>query len=137
IILLDKYQERRGSSWRFPVLAVAVGLYLPFELDSAIFVGGVIAWLVARYQSKRKAAKAEQFEKSRQASDRTGLLLASGLITGEALIGILLAVPIVLTEGKQIFQIVDQPVTSLLGLAVVIAVCYWLYNHARKSFDKA
>ncbi|MDX1479111.1 MAG: oligopeptide transporter, OPT family [Saprospiraceae bacterium] len=137
IILLDKYQERRGSSWRFPVLAVAVGLYLPFELDSAIFVGGVIAWLVARYQAKRKTAKADNFAKAESASNRTGLLLASGLITGEALIGILLAVPIVLTEGRQIFQIVDQPVTSLLGLAVVIAVCYWLYNHARKSFDEA
>ena len=45
IIILDKIQEKRNS-FRLPVLAIAVGLYLPFELDSAIWVGGVIALLV-------------------------------------------------------------------------------------------
>ncbi|MCB0685427.1 MAG: oligopeptide transporter, OPT family, partial [Saprospiraceae bacterium] len=53
IIILDQWQERRGG-FRLPVLAIAVGLYLPFELDSAIWVGGVIALLVSRYQIRRK-----------------------------------------------------------------------------------
>ena len=46
IILLDQIQLRRGSDFRIPVLAVAVGVYLPFELDSAIMLGGLIAWLL-------------------------------------------------------------------------------------------
>src|SRR5690606_33821923 len=40
IIVADQYLKRIGATFRMPVLAVAVGLYLPFELDSSIFVGG-------------------------------------------------------------------------------------------------
>ena len=35
-----------------PILAVAVGLYLPFELDSSIFIGGLIAWLLEKGYQK-------------------------------------------------------------------------------------
>lgn len=136
IIILDKYQERRGSSWRFPVLAVAVGLYLPFELDSAIMVGGIIAWLVSRYQAKKKSSAGEQYTTAKEASGRTGLLLASGLITGEALIGIALAIPIVIFDGRQIFQVLENPIPSLVGFIVVMAVCIWLYRLTTRSFDK-
>jgi putative OPT family oligopeptide transporter len=62
---------------RAPML-IAVGMYLPFDTTSAIFVGGVIRWLADR----RSAAAAES----------QGTLLASGLIAGEAITGILLAV---------------------------------------------
>ena len=43
IILADRRQERRGSDLRFPVLAVALGIYLPLKLSATIFLGGVIA----------------------------------------------------------------------------------------------
>jgi putative OPT family oligopeptide transporter len=42
IILLDIRQEKRGSDFRIPVLAVAVGIYLPIELTVPIFIGGMI-----------------------------------------------------------------------------------------------
>ena len=60
---------------RAPML-IAVGMYLPFETSSAIFVGGLIRWIADR------AGAAED----------KGTLLASGLIAGEAIVGILLAV---------------------------------------------
>lgn len=43
IILADEYLKRKKSNFKMPVLAVAVGLYLPFEFDSSIFIGGLIA----------------------------------------------------------------------------------------------
>jgi putative OPT family oligopeptide transporter len=43
IILADEYLKRKKSNFKMPVLSVAVGLYLPFELDSSIFIGGLIA----------------------------------------------------------------------------------------------
>ena len=85
VILLDRRQERRGSEFRLPVLAVALGIYLPFKLSAAIFLGGIIAALVKRAIGER-----------REPSQR-GLLFAAGLITGEALMGIMLAMPIALT----------------------------------------
>ena len=42
IIMLDIRQEKRGSDFRIPVLAVAVGIYLPIELTVPIFIGGLI-----------------------------------------------------------------------------------------------
>lgn len=85
LIILDKIQEARGSSFRFPVLAVAVGVYLPLGLSVPIFIGGVLAHLV----KKRSESLPEEQWIQRE---NTGLLLASGLITGEALMGVLVAV---------------------------------------------
>jgi putative OPT family oligopeptide transporter len=85
LIALDKVQEKRGSSFRFPVLAVAVGIYLPFGLSVLIFGGAVLSWWVHRQGVARYgAAAAGRLE-------NTGLLLASGLITGEALMGVVVA----------------------------------------------
>ena len=84
LIVLDKIQEKRDSSFRFPVLAVAVGIYLPLGLSVPIFIGGVLAWLV-----KRRSADLEPAQWTRR--EGLGLLVASGLITGEALMGVLVA----------------------------------------------
>ena len=136
IIILDKMQERRGS-FRLPVLAIAVGLYLPFELDSAIWVGGVIALLVSRYQQSRKAGLNGTFEKASQMSNQTGLLFASGLITGEALIGILLAIPVAVSGRTDVFSLMEDPIGSLPGLLVVGLICVWMYRLARQAFDRS
>jgi len=69
---------------RSPML-VAVGMYLPFDTSSAIFVGGVLKWMVDRMAQKRSAEQKLVIEER-------GTLLASGLIAGEAIVGILLAV---------------------------------------------
>ena len=66
-------------------MLIAVGMYLPFDTSAAIFAGGAIQWLARKFQEGATAqglAKAEE----------TGTLLASGLIAGEAIAGILLAV---------------------------------------------
>ena len=112
-IIIDIFQERRGSSFRVPVLAVAVGIYLPFELDSAIMVGGIIAWLVSNKLNSRES--------------HSGLLLASGLITGEALIGIALAIPIVIVGSGDFMAITDRPI-MILGIVVILLVCWFMYK---------
>ena len=89
VILIDLILEQRGGTFRMPVLAVAVGIYLPLELGAAILLGGILSWW-----SGQRGAPTQSDDDS-----GTGLLLACGLITGEALIGILLAAVIVLSEG--------------------------------------
>ncbi|MBK8502930.1 MAG: oligopeptide transporter, OPT family [Saprospiraceae bacterium] len=135
IIILDQIQEKRNS-FRLPVLAIAVGLYLPFELDSSIWVGGVIALMVSRYQRRHRKQINGSFEEAKQRSDHTGLLVASGLITGEALIGILLAVPVAITGSTNVFALMEKPIGSLPGLLLVGFVCIWLYLIAAKAFRK-
>ena len=118
IIMLDIRQEKRGSDFRIPVLAVAVGIYLPIELTVPIFIGGMINHL-----GKKAGALA--------AAEKKGLLLASGLITGEALMGILVAVPIFVTGNKDWWP--SNPGYDLLGIAAFLGVIYWLFNAAGKK----
>lgn len=130
IILIDKYQESRGSDFRVPVLAVAVGLYLPFELDSAIMVGGIIAWAVGRYKRQQPSWNEEAENES-----GPGLLFASGLITGEALIGIFLAIPVAIYGSGDIMALLENPLPSVIGLVVVLGICAWLYSIGKRELD--
>ncbi|MBN2138906.1 MAG: oligopeptide transporter, OPT family [Sedimentisphaerales bacterium] len=128
IVLLDLYLQKIKSSFRTPVLAVAIGFYLPFELSVPIFAGGLIHQALKSY-GKRRSDKAEEIE----GSSRSGLLFASGLITGEALMGILLAVPIVILAKKNIsLPLWKMTGGSLLGIALLIAVACWLYKTAKE-----
>ena len=117
IILIDEWLAARRASFRAPVLAVAIGVYLPLELAVPIFLGGLIHWLVSR----------------RGAAANSGMLLAAGLITGEALIGILLAVPIVIT-GDTAFLALPKAwqVGSGLGLIVLALVALCLFWTAQQ-----
>jgi len=111
IILLDEWLRRRQAGVRAPVLAVAVGIYLPLEVDTPIFVGGLIAWAVQKRLGREESGAGR------------GILFAAGLITGEALVGILLAVPIVMTGSTELFSVAPswRPGAWLGLLAVTIA----------------
>jgi uncharacterized oligopeptide transporter (OPT) family protein len=82
---------------RAPML-VAVGMYLPFDTSSAIFLGGVMKWTVDRFTASRSPEAIAQVEEK-------GTLLASGLIAGEAILGILLAVAAVASIPSPTFAL--------------------------------
>jgi len=65
-------------------MLIAVGMYLPFDTSSAIFVGGLMKLLADRVVANRTP------EEKKLAEDK-GTFIASGLIAGEAIVGILLA----------------------------------------------
>jgi putative OPT family oligopeptide transporter len=133
IIVLDLLLEARKSSFRTPVLAVAIGFYLPLELSVPIFAGGIIHWAVRGFHKRRNMAR-----KKIEQSNRSGLLFASGLITGEALTGILLAIPIVILKQYEVdLPIIrhywgkTMPFGGWFGAVLLVGVAYWLYLTAR------
>ena len=130
VIILDQIQEKRGAEFRLPVLAVAVGIYLPFELSVPIFIGGIIAWAVQSGMAKKIAiASGDDVDRLTKASDAAknrGLLFASGLITGEALIGILMAIPIVIASSADVLAIVKEPLGTWPGIVLLLVVILWL-----------
>lgn len=67
-------------------MLVAVGMYLPFFSTAAIFVGGVIRWILDRRVAAKEATPEETVR-----AENTGVLLSSGFIAGEALMAVLLA----------------------------------------------
>jgi uncharacterized oligopeptide transporter (OPT) family protein len=133
VIGLDQYLKSIGSKFRTPVLAVTIGIYLPLELAVPIFAGGLIHYAIKRYHTRLRTP-VEQVE----ASGRNGLLFASGLITGEALMGILLAIPIILLKQFDVdLPIIEHlwektmPYGGWLGAVLLLGVAYWLYSTAR------
>ena len=130
IIVVDEALKRRNAPFRAPVLAVAVGIYLPLELSVPIFAGGLIAWLVERQRGMR--GESAQAENTR----RNGVLFAAGLITGEALMGILIAIPIVTSGRADVLALGDRlQFGEPAGLAVVAALAVWLYRAGTRPRD--
>jgi len=125
VIILDEYLRSRGSSFRTPVLAVAIGIYLPFELEVPIFAGGIIHQIIKVYHKRKNTA-----ENIAEESNRRGILFASGLITGEALMGILLAIPIVVSGKSDVLAVLEKPLGSWPGVVLLVAIACWLYHTA-------
>ena len=123
IIAVDLHLKKIDADWHAPVLAVAVGIYLPLELSVPIFLGGLIAHAAAH------AGKGLD-ESGRERGARLGMLTAAGLITGEALLGIFLAVPIVLSGRPDVLAVADEPVGGIPGLAIVAVIAIWMYRVA-------
>jgi uncharacterized oligopeptide transporter (OPT) family protein len=124
IIACDVQLERRKSAFRMPVLAVAIGIYLPFELGVPIFVGGLISAFVRR--KLNRTGKNVSPEKLKAVEQR-GMLISSGLITGEALVGILMAIPIVISGRSDVLAFLgvqNLQLPAILLLAVLLYVMY-------------
>lgn len=118
IIMLDQYQLRRGAEFRVPILAVAIGIYLPIELTLPIFVGGMLNHFAGKTAS--------------DSGKNNGLLLASGLITGEALMAIFIAVPLFYDKNFWPEYALPSPYNDLVGFALIATIIYGLYKVAKK-----
>lgn len=124
IIIVDEFLRASGSKFRAPVLAVAVGIYLPLELSTPILAGGIISHLARRKVAvERLAPRAGP-----------GMLCAAGFITGEALLGIFLAIPIVLSGETDLLAMPPawRPGT-VFGLLVLTGVMWWLFRAGGQS----
>jgi putative OPT family oligopeptide transporter len=123
VIVIDTMLQRSGSKIRTPVMAFAVGVYLPFDLNVSIFLGGVIAWLVSRALDGNGASTQRRGE-----VERNGLLAAAGFITGEALLGVALAVPVVLQKPLTVAggKFEDFAPPALAFVVIVMFLLYWL-----------
>jgi hypothetical protein len=111
------------------VLAASFGIYLPLEFTVPIFLGGLIAYFVER---KRDVGRDPD---ALERLHRRGVLFAAGLITGEALMGIVIAIPIVASGRADVLALPErmQPGTSgqWLGLAMLAGIAALLYRAAR------
>ncbi|WAW94336.1 oligopeptide transporter, OPT family [Xanthomonas citri pv. malvacearum] len=129
IIAVDEYLKKTGKRFRVPVLAAAIGIYLPLELMVPIFLGGLIAHLVERYHKIRA-----DDEEGRDRVHRPGVLFAAGLITGEALMGIGIALPIVIAKNKDVLALPGgYQLNQWIGLAILALVGWLLYRVGKRG----
>ena len=128
IIVIDEIQKKRGAGFRTPVLACAVGIYLPVELSVPIFAGGLLAHLVERH------VRAKDAERDVEKIHQKGVLFSAGLITGEALMGIFIAIPIVATGSADVLRLGEAwHFGGWLGLLMLVGVALLLYRLATQD----
>ncbi len=105
-----------------PVMPIAVGIYLPLQLSVPMFVGGVVRE-VAEGKLNKKYGTTEEGKKSTQRQVENGILFSSGLIAGEALMGILVALLIVLNiVGKDTLPLTPEIVGILASVVIVLLI---------------
>jgi len=124
LVLAGEYLKRRGSSFGISPMAVAVGMYLPFTTTFPILLGGLIHLLATkRHQGTERLGPAIQ----------TGIVLCAGLVAGEALTGILLAVPIGLDFQLPVIIIPSGSVRDVLSILVLLGLPWWIYRSIRQK----
>ncbi len=120
VILID---ETLGllKRLRIPPLAVGIGIYLPMSATFGVIVGAIIShWYNGRVKNSRSADRLE----------RLGVLVASGMIVGESLFGVLNSGLIVATRNEAPLALVpaDFAPANLIGIAAFVGAIVWLYG---------
>ena len=120
ILILDGLLSARKSPFRLHLMPFAVGIYLPITLAVPMLAGGIIRFLSDRRSTVKKD----------EARDH-GILLSSGLIAGEAITGVLLA--IMLTLNLDLDLGISVQITEILSLIAFVGICVFLWKTAAKS----
>ncbi len=105
---------------KVPVMPFAVGMYLPFSLSAGIMAGGAVRFIVERIKGSDKEKK--------ERTDR-GTLFTSGLIAGEGIVGILLAVLTVL----EVDIARDFSLPQILSLVIFLGLLFILFRQCMKK----
>ena len=121
ILGIDYILETKSSSFRLYLMPVAVGIYLPFGLSTPILIGGLMAHFILS-ENKSKAEPDSILQR--------GILLSSGLIAGESLMGILLA--FIAGAGIQTLDLnLDSSLVSALTFVIALITIYWVYVQSK------
>jgi putative OPT family oligopeptide transporter len=131
-ILIDRFVlQPRQTKFRLHAMPLAVGMYLPWTVTFPILIGGFVYKIVERWSERRGDTP-----QVRQSVIHRGLLFCSGLVAGEAIMGIVIAVLVLTNLPLPIFSgwvsgrgWVDA--VSLLGLLVVIVMLMHKSLHKR------
>lgn len=125
-ILIDRlFLEPRKTTFRLHTMPLAVGMYLPLTVTFPILIGGIVFKIVENASNKR----GDSAEEKKSVVHR-GLLFSSGLVAGEAIMGIVIAiivlarfnVPILADMADKSGSLVD--IASMLGLVAIIGILY-------------
>lgn len=127
LIIADLLLKKARPNLSLPPLAVGMGIYLPASVNMPIFIGTLLSYFCMR-QIKKQYQQTEEQQRAMKEADRRGTLMAAGLIVGESIIGVLLAMVIVISiashhsESPLAMDLHNWAVMGqCLGLAVFLA----------------
>ena len=138
VLLVDRLVLAVAKApYRLSVMAVALGIYLPMDVVLPLVIGGLISYFAQR-SLKRKVAHetTEVKEQSMAMGERRGLLFCAGLIAGDALLGIVLAIPFATYQSTDVLAIVGESFSqtaTILGTIGFAGFAYYLHILGSKT----
>ncbi|WP_426721877.1 OPT family oligopeptide transporter [Corynebacterium auriscanis] len=129
VIVINEVLSKTGK-FSLPPLAVGMGMYLPASLTLVIPIGALLGYLYNKWADKQ--ANAER-------TKRMGVLMATGLIVGESLFGVLNAGIIAATSDSSALAVVGEDFAKTaqwIGLALFVVLVGMVYNYLKKSQAK-
>ena len=124
LILIGVFVAVMAEIVKIPVMPFAVGMYLPFSLNAGIMAGGIVRFIVER----RKGSDEEKKERT----DR-GVLFTSGLIAGEGIMGIILAIIAVAKVQDVIALPENLRLPQICSLIIFVVLLFGLYKLCMKK----
>ncbi len=122
IVIDAMFLAPRHAKFRLHVMPLAVGMYLPFTVTTPLLLGGVAYWLVDRNNKRRKLSA-----DAAQAAIHRGFLFSSGLVAGEAIMGIVIAGLVVANVPVPFMgEWASAGVLELVSLAALLAMTWML-----------
>lgn len=135
-IFFDEKLRRSKSLYRVPVLSLALGMYLPSFYSLPIVFGAVMGYGFDRYLRYVQEKRRVQNLGEREMLERRSILVSSGVIAGESIIGIILAIPFAIYQCDDVFAL-DIPAlvpwADALGYAIILAMTFLFYHLMRQS----
>lgn len=144
-IIVNLILKSTTANLTLPPLAIGMGIYLPPTLEMPLVIGSFMSYFVGKYLIKRaKERSGELAEADVEQCNRRGVLFASGMIVGESLIGVLIAIIIVISVtsggGEDPLAMVGKDFASTaewLGLAVfLITIAYFVKLVVSTKFNR-
>jgi putative OPT family oligopeptide transporter len=138
IILIDNRLKNKGSDFRIPVLAVSLGMYLPIDTIAPCLFGAFLYYLVEKKaKQSSKGLSNQEVQKFLASVEQKGSLYAAGMIAGESLMAVVLAIPFAIYQNNSLFKInsiaENEFLTSLLGFSLTFMVFYYIYKQITET----
>ncbi len=123
LLIADVFLERKGSHFRLYIMPVAIGIYLPLGLSVSILLGGLIHHFL-------KGKTPEVTEKVQN----QGVLVASGLIAGESIMGVVLGF-LAYMEYKAwtLGETIGDVGMDILSVSVLLGISIWMYRRSMRT----
>ena len=123
IIIIDLILSKSFVSLRLPIMTFAAGFYLPMGISVAFFFGGLLRYLTSK-------------DKNSKDTQENGVMIASGFIAGEAIMGALLSIPFALYKDTNILAIstgFTSYIQDAIGIIVFVMSAWLFWKFAKSS----
>lgn len=125
-IAIDYQLRKVGRS--LPVLALGIGIYLPFDSSVPFIVGGLAYYFISKAMLKHNP---DQSEDDARFTRHRGITLACGIVAGAALMGVVLAIPFAIAQSTDVLKISNAALahfSPMFSILMVIGIFSWMYK---------